>query len=67
MSTKPSNIVEVTSQGDERMWDNAINEANKEIQRLTKQVRRLQQAKSIFEKNKKDGIMWPEINGQIQE
>ena len=65
VSMNPSTEREKVSQVSVTDWDNAISEADKEIQRLMKQVRRLQHAKGVFIKNKKDGIIWPEISSQM--
>ncbi len=43
----------------ELSWDRAIVDAQIEIERLERQVKKLRQAKKIFVINKKDGIPWP--------
>jgi hypothetical protein len=41
-------------------WDDAIRDAESEIQRLNLQAKRLQQAIRIFRLNKREGVEWPE-------
>ena len=40
-------------------WDDAIREAETEIQLLRRQQKRLQTALRIFKANKRDGVSWP--------
>lgn len=46
-------------QTNESKWDNAIIDAESEIENLAKQQRRLEQAVKIFRANKRDGVPWP--------
>lgn len=47
------------SQSHDSKWDDAIRDAEIEIESLTKQTRRLEDAVRTFKANKKDGVPWP--------
>jgi hypothetical protein len=44
----------------ENKWENAIKEAEAEIELLRKQSHRLRHAVQVFKANKRDGVQWPE-------
>lgn len=46
----------------ENKWDNAINDAETQIETLTKRVRSLKTALLVFKANKRDGVPWPGEN-----
>ena len=51
------------SQDTHSAWDDAIKDAEEEIQLLRRQKARLEQAIRIFKANKKDGVCWPVKSG----
>lgn len=45
-------------------WDTAIADAEAEISKAIRQVKRLRQAVLIFTLNKRDNVQWPANNGE---
>jgi hypothetical protein len=59
MSMNPSTLSVENRQSPYSKWDISIDEAKNEIKHLNQRVSRLRLALEIFEKNKKEGVIWP--------
>ncbi len=67
MSGDVSIQLSISSKISDSKWDDAIRDAEIEVESLAKQEARLKRAIRIFKANKRDGVPWPEQQKSPQE